>query len=85
MSLQNALSALDALAAGQTPDLELTLSGLLSLDLLLLQANCEQAIRDASSTLELLVAGVTPSYFTSDGKAHLQTMAEAVRRAIDRG
>jgi len=73
---------LDALAAGQTPDLELALSGLLSLDLLLLKANCEQDFRDASSTLELVVAGVAPSYFKADAQAQLKAMSDAVRRAI---
>ena len=85
MTLLDAAYALDQLAAGQIPELEATLRGLLSLDLLLLEVNCEQDIRDASATLELLVAGVTPNFLTAGGRDRAKAMADAVRKAISRG
>ena len=84
MTLPDAAYALDELAAGRVPDLARALSGLLSLDPLLLRGG-NQELHDASATLELLVAtGGTANLFTT-ARERAGAMAAAVRRKIDRG
>ena len=85
MGLEDAVYALDELAAGRVIDLGRAMQGLLAVDLLLLAGGREQALHDAAATLELLVAtGGTVSLFVS-ARARASLMAAAVRRAIEHG
>jgi len=85
MTLLDAAQVLDQLDAGQTPDLAQAARGLEALDPLLLRGGYEQALHEASATLELLVAtgGTIGLYVSARNRA--KTMADAVRRAIGHG
>jgi len=56
MSLLDAAESLDQLASGQLPSQKRVLPGLHSLDPLLLQDGCEQALLDVAPVLEVFVA-----------------------------
>ena len=85
MSLADAAKALDNLASGHTPKQKLVLLGLNSLDTVLLQGGCEQALHDAAAALEVFVASGGVSNRSADGRARYGVLAAAVRRAIGHG
>ncbi len=85
MSLADAAKALDNLASGHLPKQKMVLLGLSSLDTVLLQGGCEQALHDAAAALELFVAAGGMANRSAQGRARYGVLAAAVRRAMTDG
>ncbi len=85
MTLAHAAKALDDLASGQPPSHRLVLLGLSSLDTVLLQGGCEQALHDAAAALELFVASGGMADRSAEGRSRYGVGAAAVRRAMADG
>ncbi len=74
-----------AASTGRLPDQSSVLLGLNSLDLLLLQDGCEQALQDAASVLELFVATGGVVGKGAEARTRFGLLAAAVRRAMTDG
>jgi len=85
MTLLDAAQALDNLASGRLPSQKRVSLGLSSLDSLLLQDGCEQALQDAAAALELFVAAGGLSNKGKEARARYGVLAAAVRRAMTDG
>ena len=85
MSLQNAVYALNELGAGWEPDPRRVSLGVAALDPLLGQAECNVALLEAASTLDLYLAQGIGPYQSEPRRARARYLAAAVHRAIDRG
>ena len=71
--------------AASSPAKSASLLGLNSLDPLLLQDNCAQALLDAASVLERFVAAGGVVSKVADARTRYGTLAAAVRRAMTDG
>jgi hypothetical protein len=85
MTLLDAANALDEVAAGRAPDPMQVVRGLHALDPLLERAGCEEILREAAATLELIVANGASNGLSSAARLRARAMASAVRRAMSNG
>ncbi len=86
MSLQNAAYALNELAAGREPDPDRVLRGVTALDPLTNRPDCDLALLEAASTLDLyLTQGVRPYQLGEPRRNRARYLASAVQWAIDGG
>ena len=82
MTLDNAVYALEELAAGRIPDQYRALRGLNALDPILLRSGCEQDVYEAAELLELLVATGGNAEMLREYRTRAAAMAAAVRHFI---
>ena len=80
--LLDAVSVLEAQAAGCVPDRVRVLSGALALDTLCCAGGADRDLRDAAAGLELL-ATIGALDLDETGRARAARLAEAVRKAAD--
>ena len=80
MSLFDAASALDELAAGRTPDRASVIAGALALDTLVQGGGADRELLDAAAGLEMLATGGDLS-LDATGRERAARLAMAVRRA----
>ena len=80
MSLVDAASVLDDLAAGRTPDRATVIAGALALDTLVQRGSADRELLDAAAGLQMLATGGDLS-LDATGRERAATLAVAVRRA----
>ena len=85
MTLRNAVVALNDLSAGREPDPQRAALGVSALDPLLNRPDCDLALLEAASTLDLYLAQGIGPYQSEARRNRARFLAEAVHRAIDRG
>ena len=85
MSLLDAAESLDHMASGRLPTSKRVLLGLNSLDTMLLQGGCEQALHDAAAALELFVAAGGLAHKSAEARSRYGLLAAAVRRPMPNG
>lgn len=85
MTLRYAVQSLNELSAGRAPDSMRVVLGVKALDPLLSRADCDLALVEAASTLNLYLAQGIGPYQSECVRSRASYSAQAVHRAIDRG
>ena len=84
MTLQNAVYALNELSAGREPDPTRVSLAVEAVDSLLNAVDCDLALFEAASTLDLYLAQGIGPYRSKARRTRAIYLAAAVHRAIDR-